>query len=240
MTERPLHCTIKNPVTLNISDLKSEFHSGCRIIDVSLSNIINPEKTQLSLKSAKGKSKVAEEVEQVGEIHFKNSYTAYLTVKAKCRIQDSKDGNEMRWRTCVKKMKLMSSPHVEAGAQDYFVITRKHMQFELVNVSALRIILQQPSSVWKEFKIEDLKIYRSSESGRPNPLPAWLTDTPNKSGKKKVEDAFGMGVTNLEALSSTLQQLWALSEEVAAQQTNRALGRYEVDGCYEINLLSYP
>ncbi|XP_053377523.1 nicolin-1-like isoform X3 [Mercenaria mercenaria] len=235
MTERPLHCTIKNPVTLNISDLKSEFHSGCRIIDVSLSNIINPEKTQLSLKSAKGKSKVAEEVEQVGEIHFKNSYTAYLTVKAKCRIQDSKDGNEMRWRTCVKKMKLMSSPHVEAGAQDYFVITRKHMQFELVNVSALRIILQQPSSVWKEFKIEDLKIYRSSESGRPNPLPAWLTDTPNKSGKKKVE-----GVTNLEALSSTLQQLWALSEEVAAQQTNRALGRYEVDGCYEINLLSYP
>ncbi|XP_060593717.1 nicolin-1-like isoform X2 [Ruditapes philippinarum] len=108
------------------------------------------------------------------------------------------------------------------------------MQFELVNVSALRIILQQPSCVWKEFKIEDLKIYRSSESGRPNPLPAWLTDTPSKSGKKKVE-----GVTNLEALSSTLQQLWALSEEVAAQQTNRALGRYEVDGCYEINLLSY-
>jgi len=37
------------------------------------------------------------------------------------------------------------------------------MLFELVNVSALRIILQQPSPVWKEFKIEDLKIYRSSE-----------------------------------------------------------------------------
>ncbi|KAL4226348.1 nicolin 1 [Mactra antiquata] len=213
MTERPLHCTIKNPVTINLSDLKSDFHSGCRIIDVSLSNIINPE---------------------VGEIHFKNSYTAYLTVKAKCRIVDAKDGNEIRWRTCVKKMKLMPNPHVEAGAQDYFVITRKNMLFELINVSALRIILQQPSPVWKEFKIEDLKIFRSSESNRPNPLPAWLTDSPSKSGKKKIE-----GVTNLESLSSVLQQLWALSEEVAAQQTNRALGRYEVDGCYEINLLSY-
>ena len=29
---------------------------------------------------------------QVGEIHFKNSYVAYMTVKAKCRITDSKDG----------------------------------------------------------------------------------------------------------------------------------------------------
>jgi len=36
------------------------------------------------------------------------------------------------------------------------------------------------------------------------------------------------GVANLENLSSTLQQLWALSEEVSSQQTNRALGRYEV------------
>ncbi|WAR25639.1 NICN1-like protein [Mya arenaria] len=232
MAERPLHCTIKNPVLITLTDLKSEFHSGCRIIDVSLSNIINPE---------------------VGEIHFKNSYTAYLTVKAKSKIQDSKDGGEVKWRTCVRKMRLMPSPHVEAGSQDFFVITRKQMSFDLVNVSALRLILQQPSPVWKEFKIEDLKIFRSSESSRPNPLPAWLTDTPDKTTRKKVEqseedwypppvvkkDADIMGVANLESLSSSLQQLWALSEEVSAQQTNRALGRYEVDGCYEINLLSY-
>ena len=37
------------------------------------------------------------------------------------------------------------------------------MLFELVNVSALRLILQQPSPVWKEFRIEDLKVFRSSE-----------------------------------------------------------------------------
>ncbi|XP_052781559.1 nicolin-1-like isoform X2 [Mya arenaria] len=233
MAERPLHCTIKNPVLITLTDLKSEFHSGCRIIDVSLSNIINPEKSQLSLKS-KSKAKKNDEVERVGEIHFKNSYTAYLTVKAKSKIQDSKDGGEVKWRTCVRKMRLMPSPHVEAGSQDFFVITRKQMSFDLVNVSALRLILQQPSPVWKEFKIEDLKIFRSSESSRPNPLPAWLTDTPDKTTRKKVE-----GVANLESLSSSLQQLWALSEEVSAQQTNRALGRYEVDGCYEINLLSY-
>mgnify|MGYP000166841022 CR=1 FL=1 len=32
---------------------------------------------------------------QVGELHFKNSYTAYLTLKAKCRIPDSKDGKRV-------------------------------------------------------------------------------------------------------------------------------------------------
>jgi len=37
------------------------------------------------------------------------------------------------------------------------------MQFDLVNVTALRLILQQPSPVWKEFKIEDLKVFRGSE-----------------------------------------------------------------------------
>ena len=37
------------------------------------------------------------------------------------------------------------------------------MLFDLVNVSALRLILQQPSPVWKDFKIEDLKVFRSSE-----------------------------------------------------------------------------
>ncbi|KAH3860377.1 hypothetical protein DPMN_023275 [Dreissena polymorpha] len=213
MTERPLHCTIKTPVLITLSDLKSEFHSGCRMIDISLSNVINPE---------------------VGEIHFKNSYTAYITVKAKCRLPDSKDGSEVKWRTCVRRFRLMPNPNVEAGSQDYFVLSRKQMQFDLVNVSALRIILQQPSPVWKEFKIEDLKVFRSSDSIKPNPLPSWLTDTPDKSNRKKIE-----GVANLESLSSTLQQLWALSEEVSAQQTNRALGRYEVDGSYEINLLSY-
>lgn len=213
MSERPLQCTLKSPVLITIPDFKSEFHSGCRVIDVSLSSVINPE---------------------VGEIHFKNSYTAYITVKAKCRMPDSKDGNEVKWRTCIKRMRLMPSPHVEVGAQDYFILTRKHMQFELVNVSALRLILQQPSPVWREFKIEDLKLFTSSELSKPSPLPAWLTESQDKSGRKKLES-----IADLESLSSTLQQLWALSEEVAAQQTNRTLGRYEVDGCYEINLLSY-
>lgn len=34
---------------------------------------------------------------------------------------------------------------------------------DLSNVIQLRVILQQPSSVWKDFKIEELKLYRPSD-----------------------------------------------------------------------------
>ncbi|KAL3852517.1 hypothetical protein ACJMK2_016145, partial [Sinanodonta woodiana] len=213
MSERPINCTIKQPVLLTITDTKSEFHSGCRVLDISFSNVVNPE---------------------VGEIQFKNYYVAYLTVKAKFKSgADTKEG-ENKWRTCVKRMRLMPNAHAETGSQDYFCVSRKHMAFELVNISALRLILQQPSPVWKDFKIEELRLFKCSEASKPSLLPSWLTAAANNSGKKKIE-----GISNLELLSATLQQLWALSEEVAANQTNVVLGRYEVDNCYDINLLSY-
>ena len=36
------------------------------------------------------------------------------------------------------------------------------------------------------------------------------------------------GIPNLDVISASLQQLWAMSEEVAANQTNKAMGRYDV------------
>ena len=44
-------------------------------------------------------------------------------------------GNEVKWRTCVKKMRLMPSPHVEAGAQDYFIITRKQVHLLTLGIT---------------------------------------------------------------------------------------------------------
>lgn len=42
-TDRPIHCNVRNPVLLNIADAKTEFHSGCRVIDITFPNITNPE-----------------------------------------------------------------------------------------------------------------------------------------------------------------------------------------------------
>ncbi|CAC5415809.1 nicolin-1-like isoform X3 [Mytilus californianus] len=225
MTDRPLHSHIKNPVILTISDGKTEFHSGCRVIDINFPNISNPESSNPISVSI---------CERVGEIHFKNSYTAFITVRAKFKAQaeNGEVGGDAKWKTCVRRFRLMPNPHMEEGSQDYFCLGKKHFMNELSNITQLRVILQQPSPVWKDFRIEELKLYRSAEMNKTPALPSWLIED---SGKSKKSDS----VPNLEAISSSLQHLWALAEEVGAKQTERALGRYEVDGCYEINLLSY-
>ncbi|XP_041348046.1 nicolin-1-like isoform X2 [Gigantopelta aegis] len=236
MSEKPLHSAVKNPVTLIVGDQKSEFNSGCRVIDITFPNVLHPEDPASS---------------EVGEIRFKNYYVALLTIRAKFRvIQANGEQGDLKWRTCVRNMKLMPKPHTEAGSQDYFCLTRKHFLFELVNVISLRLILQQPSPVWKEFKLEDIKIFRTMTTPKGTPLPAWLTEELTEKPDKKLESsalASSMlskqfqsgGVPDLDSLSANLQELWAMTEEVAGNQTNVRLGRYEVDGCYEINLLSY-
>ncbi|XP_033746575.1 nicolin-1-like isoform X1 [Pecten maximus] len=252
-SDRPIHCNIKNPVVVNIADAKNEFHSGCKIIDITFPNVTNPESTTiLSI------------CDRVGEIHFKNSYVAYLTVRVKQKPAPSEPGSdsgtpEIKWRTCVQRMRLMSNPHCEAGSQDYYCISQKHFSFDLTQLTGMRLILQQPSPVWKDFRLEEIKLYRSSESNRPQPLPAWLIEeASNSSSKKRIEhfdssvsyeeeadvaplqnggNVAGLG--SVDGISASLQQLWALSEGVASNQTEKALGRFDVDGCYEINLLSY-
>ncbi|XP_046354273.1 nicolin-1-like isoform X6 [Haliotis rufescens] len=223
MTEKPLHSNVKNPVMLFVGDPKSEFHSGCKVFDVTFPNVIHPEDEEV------------EEGVKVGEIRFKNHYVGILTVRAKFRsAENNGEPGELKWRTCLRRMKLMPSPHTESGSQDYFSLTRKHLLFDLVNLTALRFVLQQPSPVWRDFKLEELKVFRTSMMPRSAPLPAWLTEEPTEPSDRKIP-----GVPNLESLSANLQELWALAEVVSANQTTVNLGRYEVDGCYDINLLSY-
>ncbi|XP_061186579.1 nicolin-1-like isoform X4 [Saccostrea echinata] len=228
MGDRPLHCSIKNPFVLTVEDQKSVFHSGCKVIEITFPNVSVPEKQTVPISLC----------ERVGEICFKNYYTAYISIRVKFKAapdNGTDSAGDIKWRTCVRKMRLMPNPHKESGSQDYFSISKKQFSFDICNISAMRIILQQPSPVWKEFRIEDLRLYRSSEMmSKPPPLPAWLTESSANSTKHKLE-----GIPNLESISSGLQELWGLSEEMAVNQTRTDIGRYEVDGCYEINLLAY-
>ncbi|XP_062590197.1 nicolin-1-like isoform X1 [Saccostrea cucullata] len=250
MGDRPLHCSIKNPFVLTVEDQKSVFHSGCKVIEVTFPNVSVPEKQTVPISLC----------ERVGEICFKNYYTAYISIRVKFKAapdNGTDSAGDIKWRTCVRKMRLMPNPHKESGSQDYFSISKKQFSFDISNISAMRIILQQPSPVWKEFRIEDLKLYRSSEMmSKPPPLPAWLTESSINSTKHKLElqtkakekiyfddsdsqENEEVGIPNLESISSGLQELWGLSEEMAVNQTSTDIGRYEVDGCYEINLLAY-
>ncbi|XP_053809461.1 nicolin-1 isoform X1 [Vidua chalybeata] len=42
-----------------------------------------------------------------------------------------------------------------------------------------------------------------------------------------------------EKVSTEVQQMWVLTEVIRARQAAARIGRFDVDGCYDVNLLSY-
>ncbi|KAM6121091.1 nicolin-1 isoform 2-T2 [Pterocles gutturalis] len=115
------------------------------------------------------------------------------------------------WVTCLRDYRLMPCPHTEEGSQDYFSLRRHQMLCDMDQVTALRFILRQPSPVWLHFTIEELQIFPPGQKELPDP----------------------------EKVSTEVQQMWVLTEVIRARQAAARIGRFDVDGCYDINLLSY-
>jgi len=77
-------------------------------------------------------------------------------------------------------------------------------------------------------------------------LPAWIAES--GPAEKNGEEAVGghpvaerklEGIGPVADLSKHMQAMWALTEQATAAQTTTVIGRYDIDGCYDINLLSY-
>uniref|UniRef100_A0A3B5AYA8 Nicolin-1-like n=1 Tax=Stegastes partitus TaxID=144197 RepID=A0A3B5AYA8_9TELE len=151
---------------------------------------------------------------QIEEITFKNYYTAYVTV----RLLRRSPGQEApaKWCTALRDLPLMDNPHTEGGSQDYYSIHRTQMQAEADHVVSVRLILRQPSSAWLTFSLEDVKIFPHLE-----PVSVCISGLPDP-----------------QTVSSSIQQMWALTEVMQTNQTTASIGRFDVDGCYDINLLS--
>ncbi|XP_072026393.1 nicolin-1-like [Amphiura filiformis] len=173
----------------------------------------------------------------LGEVTFKNNYTAFLSMKVKLRDGNNKDSS---WQTCIRNYQLMPNPHCETGSQDYFTITRKHMLFEPDRVSAVRLVLQQPSPVWNQFTVDDVCLipHNIKEEASVSSVTTWLLEH-QETTESKLTRANRQGGPPVDEITAGLQHLWALTERMKGEQTNTSLGRYDVDGSYEINLLSY-
>uniref|UniRef100_A0A8C6ZKE0 Nicolin 1, tubulin polyglutamylase complex subunit n=1 Tax=Nothoprocta perdicaria TaxID=30464 RepID=A0A8C6ZKE0_NOTPE len=162
------------------------------------------------------------------EIVFRNFYTAFVSV----RVQRAR--GPRRWLTCVRRRRLMASPHAEQGAQDYFSLPRHQMLCDVDQVTAVRFILRQPSPVWLHFTIEELQIFPPSQKSPPKDFPSWLsalTPLPLPASRQELPDP--------EKVSAEAQQMWVLTEVIRARQAAARIGRFDVDGCYDVNLLSY-
>ncbi|XP_026163209.1 nicolin-1 [Mastacembelus armatus] len=207
----PVTCTVKPPVYLHIGDAKTDTaHSGVCVVDVAL-----PFGKPVNIE----------------EITFKNYYTANVTV----RLLKRNPGQEApaKWCTALRDLPLMDNPHTEGGSQDYCSIHRTQMQVEPDYVASVRLILRQPSSAWLTFSLEEIKIYPQMEPDPEKEVSDWLSDLTLVDQHPDLE-----GLPDPHTVSSSIQQMWALTEVMQASQTAASIGRFDVDGCYDINLLS--
>ncbi|XP_071368752.1 nicolin-1 [Centroberyx affinis] len=208
---KPVTCTIKSPVNLQIGDTKTDTsRSGVSVVDITL-----PFGKTVSIE----------------DITFKNYYTAFVTV----RLLRRNPGQEApaKWCTVLRDLALMDNPHTEGGSQDYFSIHRTQMQVEPDHVVSVRLILRQPSSAWLTFNLEEIKIHPHVEPDPEREVSDWLSDLTLVDQHPDLE-----GLPDPQTVSSSIQQMWALTEVMQTNQTTASIGRFDVDGCYDINLLS--
>ncbi|XP_068550321.1 nicolin-1 isoform X1 [Anas acuta] len=168
---------------------------------------------------------------QVQEIVFKNFYTAFLSL----RVQRAGPPGPRRWVTCLRDHRLMPSPHTEEGSQDYFSLHRHQMLCDMEQVTALRFILRQPSPAWLHFSIEELQVFPPAQKSPQQDFPSWLSQlTPPEQPASPHRE-----LPDPEKVSTEVQQMWVLTEVIRARQAAARIGRFDVDGCYDVNLLSY-
>ncbi|XP_066554381.1 nicolin-1 isoform X3 [Amia ocellicauda] len=110
-----------------------------------------------------------------------------------------------------------------------------NMLVEPDDVTSIRLILRQPSSVWLNFTLEDIKIRECGNEDSEKNLSSWFSSfTPVEQPPDLKE-----GLPDPQQVSSSIQQMWALTEVMQTNQSAARIGRFDVDGCYDINLLSY-
>ncbi|KAG8436193.1 hypothetical protein GDO86_007339 [Hymenochirus boettgeri] len=228
--------TIKAPFPLQVGDMKSEMgRPGVSVIDVTVSEPLD-----------------------VKEITFKNYYTAFLTVRIQQRKPSDTEGSSTVWRTCIRNLRLMPNPHTEEGSQDYVSLHRHQMLCDTDSVISLRFILRQPSPVWTNFNLEELQINPSGKQSPQEMFSWWLSQLPQEEQLQSLskcghaplncERQKNLRLTDQnrkkdlpdpEKVSNEVQQMWVLTELMRANQSSASVGRFDVDGCYDINLLSY-
>ncbi|XP_029947852.1 nicolin-1 isoform X2 [Salarias fasciatus] len=211
MAASPVSCTVKPAVFLQIGDVKTDAsRCGVCVVDVSLP---------------------CGRPANIEEISFQNCYTSSVTVRLLRR--GSGPDSSPRWSTAVRELQLMENPHTEGGSQDHVHIHRTQMEVDPDRVVLLRLILRQPSSAWLSFSLEDIKVFPHLDPDPEKELSDWLSDLTLVEQHPDVE-----GLPDPRTVSSSIQQMWALTEVMQSSQTTASMGRFHVDGRYDVSLLS--
>ncbi|EDV25419.1 expressed hypothetical protein [Trichoplax adhaerens] len=212
-------CRFKNPLIVKI-DTHDNLKSGCSVIEVNF-----PHSKPL----------------QLGKIQFSNNYSAYLTIKAQFKETSDESAaikNTRKWITLIKNKQLMPNVHCDVSGRDHFTITREEMLEKPDNILYMRLILRQPSPIWLQFSIENIKLSpkndsegTSKEGNRDVHLPSRNTTVTKNASSSVYPDP--------TKIASSLQNLWALMYSKRTGAPPPFLKKLEVDGSYEVSTLSY-
>ncbi|XP_059468302.1 nicolin-1-like [Neocloeon triangulifer] len=109
---------------------------------------------------------------KVGEIIFRNYYTAWVSIliKGPPSQQPAPVGKQgpsravdeevSPWQLAVPRKVIMPNPHYESGSHDLISISATESSLDWTNLLGMRILLQQPSPVWRTFHIEQISVLK--------------------------------------------------------------------------------
>ncbi|KAF8796184.1 nicolin-1-like isoform X2 [Argiope bruennichi] len=213
---KPLDFKAKAPVSIFLDDERADYKPGCCILE-----ILFPEPVT------------------IGDIRFRNNYTAFIGVSCKkvAAEKDVKNRDILPWQASVKRFILMQDPDCEKNSQDIVSIPAKESCIPLVGVVNVRFVLKQPSFRWKKFGIEELAFYGEitakdvKQISITRPLSAASRLSECKTSIPDIDKSENV-------ISSKARYMWTISELMRDKQaTGSAVGRFEVDGSYDIGHL---
>uniref|UniRef100_A0A7M5V7G5 Uncharacterized protein n=2 Tax=Clytia hemisphaerica TaxID=252671 RepID=A0A7M5V7G5_9CNID len=163
---------------------------------------------------------------KLSEMSFKNHYVYKFTVKGGTKSGD--------FITLVQNQNLMNIPHSAAEAQSHHRVSlvKKHSETSNHLFTSLRFILHQPSPRWQTFRLDDIKFYKIVKSDSETKDDE---DHVDKEEKKTVNEYS----TKLKRLESGLKSAREVLNQCDWMSEENVVKPFEVDGSYDINLLSY-
>ncbi|UJR36909.1 hypothetical protein I4U23_029622 [Adineta vaga] len=203
----------KEQTFLTIQDRSNApFHSGCKMLTWICNE--NPIKNFLS-------------------IEFINEYTAFLSIKIKQYADDE-------WHVVLNRYRLMESCHGEIGSNSHIILDQKQLLFMPRSIYQIRFFLQQPSPIWKDFSIDNVQIhFQSSLSKDRKPSIERLLASTLINDDQMTETTFTR-IPPINELSQHLQAMWTICAKM--QQSDYGSDhakRFDIDGSYDVQILSY-
>ncbi|CAL4093160.1 unnamed protein product, partial [Meganyctiphanes norvegica] len=211
------------PTPVCVDDQSISHRTGCHVITLSF-----PQPTQL------------------GEITFRNYYTWAVGVQV-LRATSVSSGvggvvgaglldagadtvwvwrDPQAWRVSVRNKVIMPHPHTEAASHDFVSITCLESKEDWQDVVGMRLVLRQPSPVWRTFFIEDITVYR--ELPRMQPFSVPIIGEKGKSGQQQNQ-------LHQSPLERLIQQTKRALKPPDDPQLQAAPG----PRCYELQTLQY-